>query len=189
MKMVTMTRDDQPLGWDEIFEDRVLSQDSAHVFLVTAQALAAQAKVIAEVGCGRGVLADVDTPNPRGPWQDLRGEGRHVIGIDIDPVGTENPVIDEFRLIGEDLAWPLESGTVDLAVSDFVLEHVTDPPAFVKPNWPASCGRGASSWPGPSAATRCSPLRPGSCPTTPTPTCCTGSSPAARTRTSSRRPT
>ena len=47
-------------------------------------------------------------------------------------VGEENPVIDEFRLIGDDGRWPLDDGSVDLAVSDFVLEHVTDPEAFVR---------------------------------------------------------
>ena len=66
-----------------------------------------------------------------GAWQDLRGEGRTVIGIDIEPSGGQNPVIDEFRLIGDDRRWPLDDASVDLAVSDFVLEHVTDPGAFV----------------------------------------------------------
>lgn len=120
----------QPLGWFELFEDRILALDSAHVFLMTAQALAAQSQLVAEVGCGRGVLADVSAVNERGPWQDLRGPGRRVIGIDIDPIGTQNPIIDEFRLIEEDGKWPLESASVDLAVSDFVLEHVTDPTHF-----------------------------------------------------------
>jgi SAM-dependent methyltransferase len=116
------------LGWDELFDDRILATDSAHVFLVTAQALASHASLIAEVGCGRGVEVE---ESPEGAWQDLRGPGRHVIGIDIDPVGVENPVIDEFRQIGLDGRWPLDDGSVDLAVSDFVLEHVEDPEAFV----------------------------------------------------------
>jgi ubiquinone/menaquinone biosynthesis C-methylase UbiE len=118
------------LGWEELFEDRILSLDSAHVFLVTAQALAAKSQLVAEVGCGRGALVDLDKSG--GAWQDLRGPGRRVIGIDIEDAGTENPVIDEFRLIGDDGRWPLDDASVDLAVSDFVLEHVTDPPAFVK---------------------------------------------------------
>ncbi len=118
-----------PLGWEELFEDRILSLDSAHVFLVTAQALAARAKTIAEVGCGRGALVDLDKSD--GAWQDLRGPGRKVVGIDVEEIGTENPVIDEFRLIGQDGRWPLEDASIDLAVSDFVLEHVTDPPSFV----------------------------------------------------------
>jgi SAM-dependent methyltransferase len=117
------------LGLGEMLDDRILGLDSAHVFMVSAQAVAARSALVAEVGCGRGAL--VDAAQPGGPWQDLRGEGRTVIGIDIEPVGAHNPVIDEFRLIGEDARWPLDDASVDLAVSDFVLEHVTDPEAFV----------------------------------------------------------
>ncbi len=121
---------DPPLGLGEIFDDRILGLDSAHVFMVSAQALAVRARVVAEVGCGRGALVDLDQPG--GPWQDPRGTDRTVIGIDIEDTGRQNPVIDEFRLIGDDGRWPLDDASVDLAVSDFVLEHVTDPGAFVR---------------------------------------------------------
>jgi len=96
-------------------------------FLGTAHALAADASVVVDVGCGRGSIAD--DPDGR-VFADLRGPGRQVIGIDVDPVGAENPLVDEFRPISSD-KWPLEDGSVDLAVSDFVLEHVDDPAAFV----------------------------------------------------------
>ncbi|HEX4127374.1 MAG TPA: class I SAM-dependent methyltransferase [Acidimicrobiales bacterium] len=119
----------ETLGLGEIFDDRILGLDSAHVFMVTAQALAARSRVVAEVGCGRGALVSLDRPG--GPWQDLRGAGRAVIGIDVEDTGRENPIIDEFRLIGADGRWPLDDGSVDLAVSDFVLEHVTEPDLFV----------------------------------------------------------
>jgi SAM-dependent methyltransferase len=119
-----------PLGLGEMFDDRILGLDSAHVFMVSAQAVAARSRVVAEVGCGRGALGDVD--HPGGAWQDLRGESRTVIGIDIEDTGAQNPVIDEFRLIVDDGRWPLEDASVDLAVSDFVLEHVTDPEDFVR---------------------------------------------------------
>jgi SAM-dependent methyltransferase len=125
----TPTEFPAPLGLGEMFDDRILGLDSAHVFMVSAQAVAARSRVVAEVGCGRGVLVDPDQPG--GAWQDLRGEGRTVIGIDIEDTGAENPVIDEFRLIREG-RWPLADASVDLAVSDFVLEHVTDPDAFVR---------------------------------------------------------
>jgi SAM-dependent methyltransferase len=118
----------EPLGWSELFDDRILGSDSLHVFFATAQALAADASLIVEVGCGRGAMVDETSARH---WQDFRGAGRRVIGIDVDPVGVENPVVDEFRMIGEDGAWPLDDASVDLAVSDFVLEHVTDPVAFV----------------------------------------------------------
>lgn len=117
------------LGLGEILDDRILGLDSAHVFMVSAQALAARSAVIAEVGCGRGAL--VDTATVGGAWQDLRGDGRTVVGIDLEDAGRENPVIDEFRLIGPDGRWPFDDASVDLAVSDFVLEHVTEPAAFV----------------------------------------------------------
>ncbi len=118
------------IGLGEMFDDRILGTDSAHVFFVSAQAVAAHSKLITEVGCGRG--AAVEMGQPGGPWQDLRGPGRTVIGIDIEDTGTENPVIDEFRLIEPDGRWPLDDGSVDLAVSDYVLEHVTDPEAFTR---------------------------------------------------------
>src|SRR6202453_257036 len=97
------------LGLGEMFDDRILGLDSAHVFMVSAQAIAARSCVVAEVGCGRGVLVDPDQPG--GAWQDLRGDGRMVIGIDIERAGAGNPVIDEFRLIGEDGRWPLDEGS------------------------------------------------------------------------------
>lgn len=126
---MTSTGNGVPLGWDELFDNRILSLDSAHVFLVTAQALAARSQLVLEVGCGRGALVRLDQPG--GAWQDLRGPGRRVLGIDIDSAGAHNPVVDEFRLIGDDGCWPLDDASVDLAVSDFVLEHVTDPATFV----------------------------------------------------------
>jgi SAM-dependent methyltransferase len=129
-KLIRTPPSPPPLGLGEMFDDRILGLDSAHVFMVSAQAVAARSQVVAEVGCGRGVLVDLDQPG--GAWQDLRGEGRTVIGIDIEQTGAENPVIDEFRLIGRDGRWPLDDGSVDLAVSDFVLEHVTDPEDFVR---------------------------------------------------------
>jgi SAM-dependent methyltransferase len=117
-----------PLGWDEMFDDHMLALDSAHVFFVSAQALASHSSVILEVGCGRG--AQVATEAERA-WQDLRGPGRRVVGIDVDDAASQNPIIDEFHLVGDDQRWPVADGVVDLAVSDWVLEHVQDPESFV----------------------------------------------------------
>lgn len=117
------------LGWDEIFDAGKSGWDSIVPFLGVAQVLAGEAKIVVDVGCGRGGMAEGRSDRV---FHDLRGPGRSVIGIDIDPVGESNPLLDEFRLIDPStLRWPLDDASVDLAVSDFTLEHVDDPPAFV----------------------------------------------------------
>jgi SAM-dependent methyltransferase len=58
-----------------------------------------------------------------------------VIGIDVDPAGAQNSLVDEFRRIEGD-RWPVDSASIDLLVSDAVLEHVPDPDAFF-----AECSR------------------------------------------------
>lgn len=55
---------------------------------------------------------------------------KRVIGIDIDPVGEENPFLDEFRQIPECGRFPVESGSVDIVFADYVLEHLTNPDNF-----------------------------------------------------------
>jgi SAM-dependent methyltransferase len=117
-----------PLGWNEVFKDTYSGFDSMVPFLGVAQLLASEAHVVVDVGCGRGAMVD---PEKGRPFQDLRGPGRRVIGIDVDPAGEQNPAVDEFRLIGPDGRWPLADGAADLAVSDWTLEHVEDPRAFV----------------------------------------------------------
>jgi SAM-dependent methyltransferase len=111
-----------------VFDARKSDWDSIVPFLGVAQMLAAESRLIVDVGCGRGGMADGRSDRV---FHDLRGPGRTVVGIDLDPVGETNPIIDEFRLIDASLRWPLEDGSVDLAVSDFTLEHVDDPAAFV----------------------------------------------------------
>lgn len=121
-----------PLGWEELFDPSKVDTDSLVPFLGVAQLLATEARVVVDVGCGRGAQVDSDdAARTARPLQDLRGTGRTVIGIDIDPAAADNPIVDEFRLIGDDLRWPLTDASVDLAVSDFTLEHVEDPVAFV----------------------------------------------------------
>ena len=156
-----MSDGSDPLGWDEMFDDHALALDSADVFFMSAQALASDSSFVLEVGCGRG--AQVASQSQRA-WQDLRGPGRRVVGIDVDPAASQNPIIDEFHLMGDDQRWPIADGVVDLAVSDWVLEHVQDPALFV-----AELTRvlrpGGCFWPEPSAAIHPSRSVPGWCPT------------------------
>jgi SAM-dependent methyltransferase len=98
-------------------------------FLCRAQELSRGAKRILEVGCGRGLAAEDDCAL-RKELRNFRGLGKEVIGIDVDPAASSNPFIDEFRLIGKDYKWPVESESVDMAFCDYVLEHVVDPSGF-----------------------------------------------------------
>src|SRR5258708_971016 len=94
-----------PLGWSEIFGEPNAGFDSLVPFLGVAQMLASQAEVVVEVGCGRGAVVEstavVENTSGRASQdrraiQDLRGTGRRVIGIDVDPAGVDNPAVDEF---------------------------------------------------------------------------------------------
>jgi SAM-dependent methyltransferase len=116
----------RPLGWAPLFGADA-GNDSSAVFCSTIHALLPQTAVVVDVGCGRGGM--VETLDGTDPL-DFRGAGRRVIGIDVDTVGVDNPVLDEFRPIEGD-RWPLDDNSVDLVVSDWTLEHVGDPKAFV----------------------------------------------------------
>lgn len=117
---------ERPLGWSPLF-GKYAGSDSSALFISMIHSLLPHAGTVVDVGCGRGgAVEEHDGGDPL----DFRGEGRQVIGIDVDPVGTDNPVIDEFRQI-DGARWPLEDASVDLAVSDWTLEHVEDPAAFV----------------------------------------------------------
>jgi SAM-dependent methyltransferase len=79
---------------------------------------------ILEFGAGRGRVADDPVPYRR-KLQQLQGPGRTVIGVDVDPVVTSNPRVDDGRVI-VDGRIPVEDASVDLVVSDWTFEHVDD---------------------------------------------------------------
>jgi SAM-dependent methyltransferase len=103
--------------------------DGAIRFYARVRELLPADGVALDIGCGRGTQAE-DPVHIRRDLRILRGHCRKVIGIDVDRVGAENQFIDEFRSIGPDLKWPVADGTVDLALADFVVEHVADPDGF-----------------------------------------------------------
>jgi SAM-dependent methyltransferase len=96
--------------------------DGTVAFYTRVNALLRPSSVVLDVGCGRGAYAEDPVPY-RLQLRVLRGKCARVIGIDVDPVGRENPFIDEFRPIKAD-RWPLENDSVDICIADNVLEHV-----------------------------------------------------------------
>lgn len=99
-------------------------------FYTRIHALLKPDMIVLDAGCGRG--AHIDDPNDyRRNLHSLRGKCRKVVGLDIDPIGATNCFIDEF-VQNNSYQWPLESNTFDLIYSDFVIEHLDDPNAFLK---------------------------------------------------------
>lgn len=103
--------------------------DGTLPFFLRVQALARPEMVVLDIGCGRGAAADRFEQNPWERCRVLKGKCQRVIGIDVDPVGHTNPLIDEFRPI-ESPRWPVDDQSIDLAVSDAVLEHIPDPDQY-----------------------------------------------------------
>ena len=102
--------------------------DGAVAFYSRVQALLAELDgpvTIVDFGAGRGRTAEDPVPYRRG-LQELRGPGRTVIGVDVDPVVVDNPRLDEGRIIGPDGRIPVDDASVDLVVSDWTFEHVED---------------------------------------------------------------
>lgn len=124
--------------------------DGTIAFYSRVRALLSAEFIALDIGCGRGAVAE-DPVSFRREIATLRGHCQRVIGIDVDPVGAMNPNVDEFRLI-RDGRWPVEDASMDLAVADWVLEHLDDPPAFfaeaarvIKPGG-YFCARTPNAW-------------------------------------------
>lgn len=85
---------------------------------------------VLDIGCGRGSQAATMSSLEK-LLRVYKGQSKHVLGIDLDPIGETNPTLDEFRLI-EGPTWPVADGSIDLAVTDWTMEHVEDPEAFLR---------------------------------------------------------
>jgi 2-polyprenyl-3-methyl-5-hydroxy-6-metoxy-1,4-benzoquinol methylase len=103
--------------------------DGTVPFFTRVQALARPEMTVLDVGCGRGAVADRLEKSPWEKCRVLKGVCKKVIGIDVTEAGRQNPLIDEFRLIESD-QWPVETSSIDLLLSDAVLEHLREPDAF-----------------------------------------------------------
>ncbi len=100
--------------------------DGVIQFYSRVNALIEPNSVVVDFGCGRGQHVEDPIPFRRG-LRNLKGKVAKVIGLDIDIAAKDNPTIDEFHLLTPGSSWPLESDSVDLAICDYVLEHLPEP--------------------------------------------------------------
>jgi SAM-dependent methyltransferase len=103
--------------------------DQVTVFYTRVRALIEPSFTVLDIGCGRGKQADDPIPTRR-RLKTLNDACDRLIGIDLDPLASDNRCIDEFRMMRPHETWPLEDASIDLALSDYVLEHVDDPRLF-----------------------------------------------------------
>jgi SAM-dependent methyltransferase len=101
--------------------------DGTVQFYQRVRALLGPGQKILDFGAGRGA-AYYEDPSPyRKGLRDLRGEGRLVIGADVDPIVSSNPWMDEAVVLEKDSGLPFPDEHFDLVVSDSTFEHLPDP--------------------------------------------------------------
>jgi len=103
--------------------------DGTIAFYSRVNALLAAPSVVLDFGCGRGSYQQDAVPL-RLQLRVVKGKVARVIGLDVDPAAQGNPFVDDFRLLRPGQAWPVEAGSVDLVLCDYVLEHLPDPEQF-----------------------------------------------------------
>ena len=100
--------------------------DGTVQFYQRVRALLRPDYVVLDFGAGRGAAYYQDSSPYRKSLRNLRGEGRRVIGVDVDPVVSSNPCVDEAVVIDPHSPLPSPNDTFDLIVSDSTFEHVSD---------------------------------------------------------------
>jgi SAM-dependent methyltransferase len=94
-------------------------RDAVLQFLEVLQNFLRPDAVVLDIGAGGGGLNRYS----------FRGRVRRVIGIDLDPRVSSNPLVDE-GIVYDGHKMPIADSTVDLAFSIYVHEHVETPDEF-----------------------------------------------------------
>lgn len=117
------------VGPVQLFDNPHINTDSSVLYSCLVSSMLPRCTRVVDVGCGRGAYADEQESSPS--LFDFRSAGREILGLDIDPAASANPFIDRFGLLTDVYKWPVADNSIDLIVSDWTLEHVDDPRAFV----------------------------------------------------------
>jgi SAM-dependent methyltransferase len=119
---------------DEFYPERAaggFSHVSSTVdFYNHVNALLEPEMVLVDFGAGRGGEAEVPSRYVR-ELTNLRGKVRKVIGVDVDPVVHDNPLIDEAVLINPATPLPFADASIDMIVTSWTFEHIEDPKFIV----------------------------------------------------------
>jgi len=100
--------------------------DGTIQFYQRVRALLGSDQLVLDFGAGRGAAYYEDSSSYRKSLRDLRGNGRRIIGADVDPVVRSNPWVDESVVMEIGSPLPFPDGTFDLIISDSTFEHIMD---------------------------------------------------------------
>jgi SAM-dependent methyltransferase len=103
--------------------------DGTVQFYQRINALVLPDHMVLDIGAGRGQAHHDDPSSYRRRLRNFRGRVKRVIGIDVDPVVKTNPSLDEALPIDSGV-FPVTSASIDLAIADYVFEHISDPGQF-----------------------------------------------------------
>ncbi len=111
------------------FSKEFTATDGSFYFYGIVNALAEPDMVYLDLGAGRAAWYEDSPVYYRRKLRLMRGKVREVIAADVDPIVMENWTSDRNVMI-QDGKLPLDTESVDMIVSDYVLEHIEDVAAF-----------------------------------------------------------
>jgi len=104
------------------------SRDDGGVhFFSRVNALLRPQMTVMDLGAGRGVIFHTGANNYYERLARLQGKVERVIGVDVDDGILDHPYLDERHVVEATAPLPAGDESVDLVVSDWVLEHIVDP--------------------------------------------------------------
>lgn len=106
------------------------SVDGSIEFYGRVQALLEPSMTVLDFGAGRGAWFEDDTCVARREARLIKGKVASVVGCDVDPAVLENRSVDEAIVSDFGKPLPIEDSSIDLIVSDYVFEHVTNVDLF-----------------------------------------------------------